>query len=77
MAQTTGQPLATSTTAAINGLTHSPKDKMIDRELYQWIESQYLSTSFTTAGFMGWNKFCDALIRQKPQLEDQITLAIS
>jgi hypothetical protein len=47
-----------------------------EKQLYQWIQSQYLGSAFSAVGFVGWGKFQESLISQQPHQRDQIPSAI-
>jgi hypothetical protein len=49
-----------------------------EEQLYPWIKTQYHSqSSFISTGFIGWRKFENVLINQKPQERDQIISALA
>lgn len=47
-----------------------------EKQLYHWIQSQYLGSAFSAIGFVGWGKFQESLINQQPRHRDQIPSAI-
>jgi hypothetical protein len=49
----------------------------VEEQLYPWIKTQYHSkSSFISTGFIGWKRFENVLINQKPQEHDQIISAL-
>lgn len=74
-----GQHQTVPSTAAPNTTTQSPDQIDVttdEKRLYQWIHNQYSNSAFTSANFIGWKNFRNALIKQKPGQQFQIVRAL-
>jgi hypothetical protein len=65
------QTLSTNSSAALRGPLKNIPVKSTKKQLYQWIQSQYDTDAFSSSGFIGWDKFRQALISKMPQQREQ------